>query len=208
MKTIFLALAISAALAAAPVANAQFGGLLNRGGQQADAPDAEAFVDSFVTSYTQVLTAQVHFAEALGLKDQVDLLKAEQQALGSGSIDTDRLKKISEVSTNAQRAIDARQQEQPALDAQSKAAYGKGLVSLLEGVVTGREVVQNAQAVGSSLGSNPMSLMGSARTASYVVKESPGYLKNLQQSARMAMQFGKDNGIEAPSNATSLLDGM
>ena len=42
MKTIFLALAVSAALAAAPVANAQFGGLLNRGGQQADAPDAQA----------------------------------------------------------------------------------------------------------------------------------------------------------------------
>lgn len=208
MKKIFLALAVSAAILSPCASNAQFGGLLNRNEQQSNAPDAKAFVSSFVTSNNHLLTAQVHFAEALGLKDQVELLKAEQQALGSGSIDTDRLKKVSEVSANAQRAIDERQGAQPALDAEAKAAYGEGLISLFSGVMTGRDVVKNAQAVGSSLGSNPMSLMGDARTAAYVVKEAPAYLKNMQSSAKAAMQFGKNNGVEAPSNATSLLDDM
>ena len=165
MKKIFLALAVSAAILSPCASNAQFGGLLNRNEQPTNAPDTKAFVDSFVTSNNHLLTAQIHFAEALGLKDQVDLLKAEQQALGSGSIDTDRLKKVSEVSANAQRAIDERQGAQPALDAEAKAAYGEGLVSLFSGVMTGRDVVKNAQAVGSSLGSNPMSLMEIGRAS-------------------------------------------
>lgn len=205
MKTILLAAVVSMALLAPTASNAQFGSLINRGGEQANAPDAKAFVDSFVESYGHVLAAQVHFSEALGLKDQVDALKAEQQALGSGSIDTDRLKKVSEVSANAQRAIDERQQAQPAMDAQAKLAYGQGLGALVKGLVTGRDVVSNASSVGSSLGSNPMALMGAGRTAVHVVKEAPGYLKNLQTSAKLALEFGKNNGIEAPANATSLL---
>jgi len=208
MKLTLISVAIAIGVSVSMPANAQFGGLLNRGGSESAAPDAKAFVDSFVTSYTQVITAQVHFSEALGLKDQVQLLQAEQSALGSGTIDSDRLKKVSEVSANAQKAIDERQSEQPALDAESKVAYGKGLGSLFQGLMTGRSVVQNAQAVGSSLGNNPMNLAGSGRTAAYVVKESPGYLKNLQQSAKLAMAFGKNNGIEAPANATSMLGDM
>lgn len=208
MKLTLAALAMAISLSVAAPANAQFGGMLNRGGGETTAPDSQAFVDSFVTSYTQVLTAQVHFSEALGLKDQVQLLQAEQSALGSGTIDTDRLKKVSQVSADAQKAIDERQQAQPALDAESKIAFGKGLGSLFEGVMTGRTVVQNAEAVSSGLGRNPMNLVGSGRTAAYVVKESPGYLKNLQQSAKLAMEFGKNNGIEAPSNATSMLEGL
>lgn len=205
MKTFLLAAAVSMALLAPAASHAQFGSLINRGGEQANAPDAEAFVDSFVESYAHVLTAQAHFSEALGLKEQVDGLKAEQQALGSGSIDTDRLKKVSEVSANAQRAIDERQQAQPAMDAQAKLAYGQGLGALVNGLVTGRDVVGNAKSVGSSLGGNPMALMGAGKTAAYVVKAAPGYLKNLQASAKLALEFGKSNGIEAPANATSLL---
>lgn len=208
MKTIFLAAAISMTLLIPTSTQAQFGSLMNRGGEQSNAPDAKAFVASFVESYSQVLTAQVHFSEALGLKDQVDLLKAEQQAMASGSVDTERLKKVSEVSANAQRAIDERQQAQPELDTEAKAAYGKGLGSLFDGLMTGRDVVSNAQAVGNSLGSNPMSLMGAGKTAAFVVKEAPGYLKNLQESAKLAMAFGKSNGVEAPANATSLLGDM
>lgn len=211
MKNTVLAIAITLAAVAihAPQAAAQFGGLLNRGGgEQAAAPGAQAFVDSFVTSYTQVITAQVYFSEALGLKDQVDLLKAEQQALGSGAVDSDRLKKVSEVSANAQRAIEERQQAQPALDASSKDAYGKGLIALFEGVMTGREVAQNAGGISAGIGSNPMNLVGAGRTAAYVVKEVPGYLKNLKASAKLAMEFGKNNGIKAPANATGLLEGL
>lgn len=209
MKKSILVLSLAVTGLSALPAAAQFGGLMNRSGsEQAAAPDAKAFVDSFVMSYKQVLTAQTHFAEALGLKDQVDLLKAEQQALGSGTVDTDRLKKISEVSANAQRAIDERQKAQPELDAQSREAYGKGLVSLFDGLKTGREVVQNAQAVSSGLGRNPMGLVGTGRTAAYVVKEAPGYIRNLQESAKLALQFGRDNGVQAPANATALLDGL
>lgn len=207
MKTV-LAVAIAVSAIAPVPANAQFGGLLNRGGQESNAPDAKAFLDSFVESYTQVVTAQIHFSEALGLKEQVDLLKAEQQALGSGSIDSDRLEKVSEVSANAQRAINERQEAQPQLDASAKQAYGKGLISLFEGIMTGRDVVRNAEAVGSSLGSNPMSMAGSGRTAAYVVKAAPEYLRGLQQSGKLAIEFGRDNGIEAPSNATGMLEGM
>jgi len=209
MKKSILVLALALSGLHTLPAAAQFGGLLNRsGGGQAAAPDAQAFVDSFIRSQGQVVTAQVYFAEALNLKDVADGLRAEQQAFGSGTIDTDRLKKISEVSANAQRAIDERQQAQPELDAASREIYGKGLLSLFEGLKSGREVVQNAQAVSSGLGSNPLALVGSGRTALHVVKQAPGYLKSLQQSARMAMQFGKNNGVQAPATATSMLDDM
>ena len=50
MKTILLAAVVSMALLAPTASNAQFGSLINRGGEQANAPDAKAFVDSFVES--------------------------------------------------------------------------------------------------------------------------------------------------------------
>ncbi|MFX5747649.1 hypothetical protein ABTE19_22245, partial [Acinetobacter baumannii] len=56
---------------------------------------------------------------------------AERQALSSGSVSVDAMKKSVSVSDAAQAAINERQAAQPELNAESKQHYAEGLVSLL-----------------------------------------------------------------------------
>ena len=100
----------------------------------AAAPDEaaqEALVRRFVSSQSHSLQAQTSFARAFGLAEQVQLLEAERQALSSGSVSVDAMKKSVSVSEAAQAAIDERQAAQPELNAESKQHYAEGLVSLL-----------------------------------------------------------------------------
>lgn len=67
----------------------------------AAAPDEasqEALVRRFVSSQSHSLQAQTSFARAFGLAEQVQLLEAERQALSSGSVSVDAMKKSVSVS--------------------------------------------------------------------------------------------------------------
>ena len=117
-----LVVAIAAATLSMP-AHAQFGKLKDLAGgatgsssssASAAAPDEaaqEALVRRFVSSQSHSLQAQTSFARAFGLAEQVQLLEAERQALSSGSVNVDAMKKSVSVSEAAQAAIDERQAE-------------------------------------------------------------------------------------------------
>lgn len=206
----FILILVVLMLVGSPV-HAQFGGKLDGllGGKtnNATSGSVEQMVGKFVESNGHVIGAQIKFAEAFGLQDQVALLQAEQKALASGATDTDAMKKTKAVSKDAQVAIDARMAEQPELTAESRVTYGEGLVSYIKGLAAARQTAQIAKSAASAFG-NPLSLVGNARAGAYVVKEAPDYFKTLQQSSRMAIEYGRRNNIEPPSDATSLLDGM
>lgn len=205
MKKFRVILACALLAAASLPAHAQFGNLLGKK-ENTGAAGPDQIVAKFVESQTHIIGAQIKFAEAFDLQDQVTLLRAEQQALTGDQVDTSALKKSREVSDGAQAAIEARMTEQPELDAGGKSAYGEGLLSYAKGLLAAKQTLDAAQAAGRSLGVG--SLTSGGRAAMFVVKESPGYFNSLRTSSRMVFEYGKRNKLEAPADATSMLDGL
>lgn len=171
-------------------------------------PSGDALLATFSQSQGLVMAAQQTFADALGLKDQLAGLQAEQKAMSSGAVDMDAMKKRKELSTTVQLAIDARMAEQPELTTASRAKFAEGLVNYLKAAVGARNLLVEASNFGGSLGANPMALMGKARTAMYVAKETPGYVKGVAGTTRSLLDFAKRNNIKTPANATAALDGL
>lgn len=200
-------------LASVGTANAQ--GLLNRitsgTGTQVSAPTISNgdLIQSFTTSRTHLLDAQANFMEAFDLKDEADLLRAERDALSSGTVDNSRLKKVESVSGEAQQKIDAKMAEESELSAEGREFYSAGLISLTAALLEGVKTAAAAEQFAANTKGNPMNLMSSeGRAAGYVAKEAPGYLVSLRKNTGMAIAYGRRNNIEAPADATSLMDGM
>lgn len=212
MKKSLLAAAIALACLSMP-AFAQFKmpslpGKSKPAEESATPPSGDALVLAFSDSNRQLMTAQAVLLEALGLKDELARLQAEQKALGSGPLDTDALKKIRVTSDATTAAIDARIAAQPELTAEARKTFGKGLVEYLKAAVAARALVGQAQQFTSSVTGNPLALRGKAGTAMYVGKEMPGYMKNIGASTRALFAFAKRNNIETPANATAQLNSL
>ena len=224
-RTAVLFLAIAASTFALP-AHAQFNRLKALAGgssaQDAASDDAsvavpteaaqDALVQQFVASQSQSLRAQTAFAKAFGLAEQVQLLEAESMALSSGSVSTDAMKKSVSVSESAQAAINARQGQQPELNAEARGHYSEGLVALLASVFEGRKLVAEAGNFTSgmqSMGALQMASLGRKLLAgAWVAKESPGYMKGLYSSSKSALTFARAAKIDVPANADSMLDSL
>ncbi len=209
-------LALIVLIGAGPV-NAQ--GFMNKlkssvaptAGEQASDPAVSggALVQSFIMSNTELLQAQEHFAEAFGLKDQAGLLRAERESLSSGAVDNSKLKKVKSTSEEAQRQLDTKMAEESELSAEGRTFYSKGLISLTGALLEGRKTSSNAAQFTANAKSNPASLMSSeGRSAGYVAKEAPGYFTNLKSSTKLALAYGRHNKIDAPADATSMMDEM
>lgn len=217
-----LALTLAVSTAALP-AHAQFGkfkemagiGGGNNAAASAGAPDEaaqEALVRRFVTSQSHSLEAQTSFARAFGLAEQVQLLEAERQALSSGAVSVDAMRKSVSVSESAQAAINERLAAQPELSSESKQHYARGLVQLLASAAEARQLGGEASGFAAglrNLAPTQMATVGRKLAAgAWVAKESPGFLQGLYASSKSAMTFAKASKVSVPANAESLLDGL
>lgn len=216
MKDLMKVIVVALGVLACSSSYAQFGGLLKKlpgldGGSQSTSEASGSLVTNFVESYQYVIQAQIHFAEAFDLQDQVALLEAEQQALSSGQVDNDVLEKVRSTSESVDIAISERMEAQPELNEEGRASYTQGLISYFSGLLSAKGMVESAQSSGVSLGGSSLSSLSSLRGASsmaYVAKELPGYFSGLQSTGKMMLEYGSRNDIEAPSNATGLLDSL
>jgi soluble cytochrome b562 len=215
VRKVASALLVSLAVGASPVFAFGLGDLTGGGKSDSKAsaavPDEaaqDALVQQFIKARTPEMQAQISFAKAFGLKDQVQLLEAEKKALSSGSLNKDALEKASEVGAGAQKAIAEAQAGKPVLDAEAKKNYSEGLVSLVQAAGESKKLIDQAQKFGDGI--KNAGLMQAASLASklsagvYVAKETPGYVKSLFDSTKSALTFGKDNGIKAPASADKL----
>lgn len=191
------------------------GGSDSAASTSAGAPDEaaqEALVRRFVTSQSHALQAQTSFARAFGLAEQVQLLEAERQALSSGAVNVDQMKKSVSVSESAQTAINERVAAQPELNEEAKQFYTDGLVSLIASAAEGRKLSGEASTFAGgmrNLGVTQMATLGRKLAAgAWVAKESPGYLKGLYSSTKSAMTFARASKIQLPANADAMLDGL
>lgn len=220
LRKSFIALAIAATFIAP--AHAQLGKLKSLVGgdsssssSSAAAPDEasqEALVKRFVSSQTHSIQAQMAFARAFGLAEQVQLLEAERLALSSGSVNVDGMKKSVSVSESAQAAIDERIAAKPELSAEAKQHYADGLVSLVKAADDGRKLSTESQKFADgmrSLGATQLATLSRKLAAgAWIAKESPGYLKGLYSSSKSAMTFARASNVKVPDNADSMLDGL
>lgn len=161
-------------------------------------------MQTFVTSQSHVLDAQIHFAKAFELADQVTLLEAEKEAIGGDTIDRSALQKTRKISNDAQIAIDQRMEEQPELDEEGSESYRQGLMSYGLGLLAGRHAV----ALASDATDSALGVVSRGRDMAYVVKETPGYFGELVSTGKMLFQYGRRNDIEPPEDATSLLGSL
>lgn len=171
-------------------------------------PNGDALVLSFAQSQDLVIAAQNTFGEALGLKDQLAGLQAEHQALSSGPVDVDAIKKRKAWSEATQKLLDEKMAGQPELTTASRAKFTEGLVTYLKAAVGARNLLLAAQSFGGTLTANPMALVGKAQAATYVAKSTPGYVKDVAGTTRTLLAFAQRNNIKAPANATAALEGL
>lgn len=172
------------------------------------APSGDALVDAFLKSQGSVVAAQADLAAALDLKAEVAKLEAEKKRLGAGQLDIDAMKKSREISAAVQAEIDAKIAAQPQLSTEQRKHFTTGLAHYGVALLGARGLLQQAQQFTAAVGSNPMSMMGKARTALWVGKETPGYVKGVAGTTRQLFAFAKSNGIKPPANATAALDGL
>lgn len=212
MKILSIAVAVAVLVCGSPQAHAQLSGLLPgkkpaAAGAEAP-PTGDALITTYLASQGLVVAAQASLSEALGLKDQMAQLQVEQKTMSSGQMDTDAMKKTRALSKAIQLEIDAKMAEEPELTAAAKAKFAEGLVRYFQAVAGAANLLSQASTFTSSIGANPMALMGKGRTAVYVGKEIPGYVKGLGGTSRSLLQYAMRNNIAAPANATAELDGL
>lgn len=210
MKKLFTIAVTTVALAAPSLCVAQLGNLLGGlGGTKSSSGNAGADLgaqqDSLVRNYVaagkDVLTANSHFAEALGIKAQAVNAAATSDSLSAKDIEA----QDKAISANAAAVSDAMKAGATLKDAESKAKYAKGLVSLVSGVVKYKNMTNDAQGFSSGLSGASLMMLPKLQSGVYIVKSLPGNVSNLSNSLKSAIDFAKSNGVEIPADATSLL---
>jgi soluble cytochrome b562 len=214
IRKIAIALLASTVFGALP-AYAQLGivlgGKSSSSSSSAAVPDVaaqDALVRQFVAARVPEINAQVEFAKAFGLAEQAQALEVQKQALSSGAVDKAALEKAREIGVNAQKQIDAKAAEKPALDVEAKAHYTEGLSSLALATVEAAQLTGAAQKFVDGLkavkGTDALTLASKLAAGVYVSKEAPGYVSGLFSSTKSALTYARANNINVPANADAL----
>lgn len=211
-KNLFAAIAAIAvgALAAPALSQAQFGNLLGAAklpgssGNSAGA-DVGAQQDSLVRSYVaagnDVSAANRHLNEALGIKASAVDDAATSDSLAAKDIEA----KDKAISADAAKVSEGLKSGATLKDNAAKVTFTKGLLSLATGVKKYADMRNDVQGFSSSLSSASPMQLPKLQAGVYVAKNMPTSLATLTTVLKSAVEFGKNNGVEIPKDATSLL---
>ena len=211
-KTLLAALI---ALGASTVAQAQFSmpnlgsvkGMLGGSGSGGGADlsgQQDALVRGYVAANKEVLNANALMAEALGLKGEAATSAATASSLTEGAT-KDALEESNKAVAASTNAVAAELAKQPVLDANAKALYSKGLLTLATGVTKFVGVGKNVGAMGSNLKSAPLTQLPKLQSAAYVVSNFPSSMGNVSDALKNAIAFARSQDIPVPADATAAL---
>ena len=211
-KTLLAALI---ALGASTAAQAQFSmpnlgsvkGMLGGSGSGGGADlsgQQDALVRGYVAANKEVLSANALMAEALGLKGEAATSAATASSLTEGAT-KDALEESNKAVAASTNAVAAELAKQPVLDANSKALYSKGLLTLATGVTKFVGVGKNVGAMGSNLKSAPLTQLPKLQSAAYVVSNFPSSMGNVSDALKNAIAFARSQDIPVPADATAAL---
>jgi hypothetical protein len=165
------------------------------GGQQ------DQLVRSYVSAGKEVLTANGQIASALGIKAQAVNAAATSDTLSASEIEAQD-KAISADSASISEALKSGASLK---DAEAKAKYSQGLISLTKGVKKYVDMGKDAKGFATGMaGVSPLQL-GKLQSGMYIVQNLPGSVGNLSGVLKSAIDFARTNGVEVPKDATSLL---
>lgn len=184
---------------------AQFGGLAGAlGGKTAAAGgsvSAEGLVKSYVGGTKQVMSADVNFLKALGLKEQAEREELAAKNLTEGATSSG-LEDAAKVQTESSAALaQAMADKKGNMTAEGKKQYTAGLLDLAKGIRSYMGISSDVK----NFRPSPTSFGGAASSALFVVKTLPDSLINLKDAMARAIAFAQENKIEVPPDATNLL---
>lgn len=181
---------------------AQFGALGGAlGGNGGSSVSADSLVKSYVAGTQLVMSSDVSLLKALNMKEQAEKEEIAAKNLTQGPT-TANMEEAAKIQTESSKAIgDTMDAKRVTLNADSKKDYVRGVVDLVKGIkaYTGMAGdVKNFKPSISSLGSG-------ATAALFVVKSMPSTLSGLKDTLKRSIAFAKENKIELPADATSVL---
>jgi hypothetical protein len=200
-QLIGIALALAVATLSQP-SYAQFGGLGKAlGGGGSSSVSAESLVQSYVGGSQYVMNANAKLLKALDRKDEASRAELAAKNL-TQTATASNLEDAAKVQTDSSKALEAAMgANKTALSADSKKTYVAGVVDLVKGMKAYTGMAGDVKNFKPS-----MTSLGAASTAAvYVVKTLPGSTSNLKDTLSRSIQFAKDNKIELPADATSVL---
>lgn len=182
---------------------AQFGSLAGAlgGGGGGSSVSADSLVKSYAAGTQLVMSSDVSLLKALGLKEHAEKEELAAKNLTQGPT-TAAFEDAAKVQTETNKAMaEAMGAKKVTLSAESKKDYARGVVDLVKGIKSYAGMagdVKNFKPGISSFGS-------AAGAALYVVKSLPGSLSSLKDTLKRSIEFAKENKIELPADATSVL---
>lgn len=174
----------------------------------------EGLVQRYVQASTSFNTALRELALAYGLKEHADRLDAEIAALQSGAVsDKDSLRKNTQVSSEAQAAVQERMDAGGKLDDEGKKHYAAAWEPYIMGVRTTRTLPDEARNFKSAAQTqiDSASIVEKARVISkfsagtYLVGEVPSFLSRVTTGFGQLLSYAQKNDIPVPKDATSVL---
>jgi len=204
--------AFAAALVCLPLAAmAQFPGIkipgldkLAGGGGSDMSGQGDSLVRTYVAANKDVLLANFHMAEALGLKDAAATSKATADALTDGATKgnlEDANKAVGETSG----AVAAEMAKKPKLDAAAKAKFQEGLVKLVQGVIKYKGLRKPAQDFAAGVSRASPTQLPRLQSGIYVATNAPSSISNAATALNNVIAFAKSNDIPVPPDATNAL---
>lgn len=208
MKKVIVLSFACALLAASPLSHAQFGNLLNSvksGGGSSAGADMGAQQDQLVRTYVaagkDVGSANVHLADALGIKVQAIDDTATSDTVSAKDIEA----QDKAISASAATFSEALKSGATLKDNEAKVKYAKGLLFLATGVKKYTNMGKDAQSFTAGLSSVSPLQLGKLQSGVYIAKSVPTSLSNLSSVLKSAVDFARTNGVEIPKEATSLI---
>lgn len=203
-----IAAAVAIGLGTPLTSHAQLGGLLGStkpGASNSGGADLVGQQDSLVRNYVaagnDVVAANDQMARAMGIKTEVINLAATGDAVTVSNLES-RDKAMGQNVSLVNEGLKSKGQLK---DAEAKANFAKGLVLLVSGVKKYTDMRKDVQAFSSGLSSVSPMQIGKLSSGAYVVKTLPTNMTNLTSVLNNAIDFAKNNGVEVPKDATSLL---
>ena len=214
MKNLLAAIFVVGAIGTPAIAMAQFSLPSIPGmGKSSAAPAADlggqqsVLVNGYVSANKDVLTANSQMLDALGLKDKSATIKTTADQLKEGST-KDNLEAANLEVASSTNAVAAELAKAPKLDAQSKAAFGVGLISLTSGVAKYVGLGKSVSDMASGLSNASLTQLPSLQSAAFVVSKFPSAMSSVGSTLKNAIAFAQNNDIKIPSDATNLLSAM
>jgi hypothetical protein len=193
--------------AAAQFALPKIPGLGNVLGGSDMSGQSDALVRNYVAANKDVLMANFHMADALGLKEAAATSKATADALGDGAT-KGTLEEANKTVSDTSGAVAAEMAKHPKLDAAAKTKFQQGLVKLVQGVVKYRGLRKPAADFAAGISNASPLQIPKLQSGVYVASTAPTSISNAATALNNVIAFAKSNDIPVPADATSALSAL